>query len=105
MLTRCLRTARGALLATLDTSGPRLRVHDNAGDAVLDEQAWVFDARGRAVERPPVDDESDGLASSLAHVSAGTERPLEDRARLLAVPVTGHAKQLGTVVVGVSLAP
>ena len=44
-----------ALLATVDASAPTLRVRDSGGDAVLDEQAWVFDASGRAVERPPVD--------------------------------------------------
>ena len=105
--TRCCANRAGALLATLDTSGPRLRVHDDAGDAVLDEQAWVFDARGRAVERPPVSDESQTRGDGAR--AAWPRRPsasIEDRARLLAVPAfDGGERRVGTVVVGVSLAP
>ena len=90
-----------ALLATLDTTGPQLRVHDNAGDAVLDEQAWVFDAAGRAVERPPVDDESDAwrTAARVACRRRGRSRTARgcSRCRL--------QRGRGTVVVGVSLGP
>ncbi|HEY6887923.1 MAG TPA: hypothetical protein VI300_09095, partial [Solirubrobacter sp.] len=38
-----LRERAASQLATLDSSGERLAVHDVAGDAVLDQQAWVFD--------------------------------------------------------------
>jgi signal transduction histidine kinase len=91
-----------ALLATLDTSSRTLRVRDNGGDAVLDEQAWVFGADGNAVERPPVDSEVDAAASALSRVSAPTTKTIDEDVRLLATPVPGR---LGTVVVGLSLEP
>jgi two-component system OmpR family sensor kinase len=97
-----LENRAGALLATVDTSSPTLRVHDNGGDAVLDEQAWVFDASGKAVERPPVDDEIHAVATELASVHEPTTRTIGEKVRLLAVPIPhGH----GTVVVGISLEP
>jgi hypothetical protein len=74
---------------------PTLRVRGNGGDAVLDEQAWVFDADGTVIERPPVDDELNTVATSW-------HRTIEDQARLYAVPIP---QGRGTVVVGVSLAP
>jgi two-component system, OmpR family, sensor kinase len=91
-----------ALLTTLDTSGPALRVRDDGGDAVLDEHAWVFDASGKAVERPPVGDDIDAAASELASVHTPTTRTLGEDVRLLAVPIP-HGR--GTVVVGISLEP
>jgi len=97
-----LENRAGALLATVDASGPTLRVHDNGGDAVLDEQAWVFDASGKAVERPPVADEIHAAATELASARAPTTRTIEERVRLLAVPIP-HGR--GTVVVGISLEP
>ncbi|HYP89479.1 MAG TPA: histidine kinase dimerization/phospho-acceptor domain-containing protein, partial [Polyangiaceae bacterium] len=100
-----LENRSGALLATLDTSGSRLRVIEGANDAVLDEQAWVFDGQGRAIERPPINDETRDVATSLARVSAQTERTIEDQAKLLAVPVMAGGQQVGTVVVGASLGP
>ena len=68
--TTLLENRSGALLATLDTSGRSLRVIEGANDAVLDEQAWVFDAQGRAIERPPINDETQEAATSLARVRA-----------------------------------
>src|SRR4051812_1001223 len=97
-----LENRAGALLATVDTSSPTLRVHDNGGDAVLDEQAWVFDASGKAVERPPVDDEIHAAAGELASVRRPTTRTIGEAVRLLAVPIP-HGR--GTVVVGISLEP
>src|SRR3954469_21682369 len=81
-----LRERAASQLATLDTSGPRLAVHDGAGDAVLDQQAWVFDLDGRVVERPPGDDKEFATAQALSGVDAPTERSIEERARLLGVP-------------------
>ncbi|WP_028065940.1 sensor histidine kinase [Solirubrobacter soli] len=97
-----LENRADALLATLDTRAPTLRVRDNGGDAVLDEQAWVFDADGKAVERPPVDDEVNATASGLARVTQPTTKTIEEEVRLLAAPIPGG---LGTVVVGLSLEP
>jgi two-component system OmpR family sensor kinase len=102
-----LRERAASQLATLDTSGPRLAVHDAAGDAVLDQQAWVFDLDGRIVERPPADDEESAMAMSLSRVSAPRERSIDERARLLGVPAYAEEgnRRVGTVVVGISLAP
>ncbi len=100
-----LENRAGALLATLDTSGSQLRVHDVGGDAVLDEQAWVFDAQGRAVERPPVTDVANEEAEALKGVTAPTTHVIEDVARLRAVPAIVHGKRVGTVIVGVSSSP
>jgi len=99
-----LRNRAGALLATLDTSGPELRVRDGAGDAALDEHAWVFDRDGRTVVGPPLD----GLqqqAQALAGVTRATTRSIGDDFRLLAVPATADGARVGTVVVGLSLDP
>jgi len=100
-----LENRAAALLTTLDATGPQLRLRDAPGDAVLDEQAWVFDASGRAVEQPLVDDDVNRAAMSLRQVDRRTKRKVEDEARLLAVPVRDGAKRVGTVVVGVSLSP
>jgi len=100
-----LANRAGAVIATIDTSGAKLSLHDNGGDAVLDEQAWVYDAQGHAIERPPLGDRSSALADSLSRVSERTTRTIEDSARLLAVPVFDGRRRAGTVVVGVSLRP
>ena len=63
-----------ALLVTLDTRGRRLRVHEGADDAVLDEQAWVFDRTGKLIEAPPTHDAADGQARALARVRTPTSR-------------------------------
>jgi two-component system OmpR family sensor kinase len=102
-----LRERAAAQLATLDTSGPSLSVHDGAGDAVLDQQAWVFDQDGRLIERPPADGRLVPTAQALRMVSAPTERSIDETARLLGVPAydeTGK-RRVGTVVVGISLGP
>ena len=91
-----------ALLATVDAGAPTLRVRDSGGDAVLDEQAWVFDASGRAVERPPVAGEIDSVANELASVRVPTTRTIEEDVRLLAAPIP---QGRGTVVAGISLEP
>ena len=80
-----------ALLATVDASAPTLRVRDSGGDAVLDEQAWVFDASGRAVERPPVAGEIDSVANELASVRVPTTRTPSQKTREL----TGSRKCRG----------
>jgi two-component system OmpR family sensor kinase len=101
-----LRERAASQLTTLDTSGPRLGVHDAAGDAVLDQQAWIFDLDGRVVERPPGDDREFATAQALSRVTAPRERSIDERARLLGVPAYTQdgKRRVGTVVVGVSLA-
>ena len=96
------RNRAAALLSTLDISGPRLRVHEGGGDAVLDEQAWVFDRAGRVIEAPLAHDEADAVARSLARVRRPTAVNLGERVKLYAVPARDG---VGVVVAGVSLAP
>src|SRR3954451_7398352 len=102
-----LRERAASQLATLDTGGERLAVHDGRGDAVLDQQAWVFDHAGQIVERPPGDDREYATARSLSGVTEPTERSIDERARLLRVPAYDRdgKRRVGSVVVGVSLAP
>jgi two-component system OmpR family sensor kinase len=100
-----LRERAAAQLATLDTSGPRPTVHDGAGDAVLDQQAWVFDQDGRVIERPPADGRLFATAKALSTVTAPTERSIDETARLLGVPALDQKRRVGTVVVGISLDP
>jgi two-component system, OmpR family, sensor kinase len=102
-----LRERAASQLATLDTTGPRLRVHDGAGDAVLDQQAWVFDQDGQLIERPPADEHLLPTAQALSTVKASTERSIDETARLLGVPAydASGRRRVGTVVVGISLGP
>jgi signal transduction histidine kinase len=102
-----LRERAAAQLATLDTSGPRLTVHEGAGDAVLDQQAWAFDQDGRIIERPPGDSRLLPTAKALSTVTTPTERAIDESARLLGVPAYDESGQrrAGTVVVGISLGP
>src|SRR4051812_33309946 len=98
-----LKSRAAALLSTLDLRGSAPRVVDNGADeAVLDEQAWVFDAAGRTIERPPVGQQSQAAAIGLARVSRPTTRSIGQDVRLLATPIPGGR---GTVVAGVSLEP
>jgi two-component system, OmpR family, sensor kinase len=97
-----LSNRAAALLSTVDTRGQRLRVHEGGGDAVLDEQAWVFDRDGHEIEGPPVHDDADTVARSVALVRAPTRREIGEDIRLLAEPAERGA---AVVVAGVSLAP
>ncbi len=90
-----------AQIATLDTSGGALRMRDVAGDAALDESAWVFDARGRAIERSPAQGRVASAVAALSRVTRPTERAPTEHVRLLGRPVDGA----GVVVVGVSMDP
>ena len=101
-----LRERAASRLATLDTSGPRVAVHDAGGDAILDQQAWIFDRDGRIVERPPGDGRELATARTLSRVTAPRERSIDERARLLGVPAYDEQlRRVGSVVVGISLGP
>jgi two-component system OmpR family sensor kinase len=102
-----LRTRADGELATLDSTGGALRLRDTNNDAALDQQSWVYDARGRAIERAPSDPRLQAAANALADVTRPTERTVGDSIRLLAVPARrdrGSAR-IGVVVVGTSLVP
>jgi hypothetical protein len=102
-----LRERAAAQLATLDTRGTRFTVHDGSDDTVLDRQAWVFARDGRIIERPPADGHLLPTAQALRTVTTPTEHSIDETARLLAVPAydATRKRRVGTVVVGISLAP
>jgi signal transduction histidine kinase len=101
-----LRDRAEAQLATLDTSSGAIKLEENRNEAALDQHSWVFAANGRPLEKAPAAPAVLRAVGALAGVSASTERELNDRVRLRAVPVygPGHSR-VGTVVVGVSLQP
>jgi two-component system OmpR family sensor kinase len=90
-----------AQIATLDSVGGNLRVREAPNDAALDEHAWIFDSKGRAIERSPARGQLARDVRALAHVVRPTERAAAGNVRLLARPVD----RAGVVVVGVSLDP
>jgi signal transduction histidine kinase len=99
-----LRERTDSQLATIDTTGGRMRLRP-VDDAVLDRQSWAYTG-GRAIERPVAPDELQRVADELSGVTSPTERNLGERTRLRATPVrAADGRQLGTVVVATSLAP
>ncbi|MGW5866675.1 sensor histidine kinase [Streptomyces sp. NPDC055239] len=47
-----LRTRAAAVATTVDTGGPRVRVHEGTHDELLDSNVWIYDG-ARLVEQPP----------------------------------------------------
>ena len=90
-----------AQVATLDARGGVLRVREAPNDATLDEDAWIFDARGRAIERSPAGPRLARAVEGLARVDRPTTVDTAEHMRLLGRPVD-HA---GVVVTGVSMEP
>jgi two-component system OmpR family sensor kinase len=89
-----------AVRATLVFRSGALRVREAPNDAALDAQSWIFDARGRALERSPASARLAAGVRSLAGVRRPTEVDVTEHVRLRAQPVEG-----GTIVVGVSMDP
>src|SRR5262249_17301895 len=94
-----LANRAAAVASTTDVENGKVRLNETPDDAALDEQAWVFDARGRAVEHPPAGPRVAAPVAGLSHVRRTTETNPTDHIRLRAQPVE-HA---GAVVVGVSM--
>jgi signal transduction histidine kinase len=99
-----LRERVSAHLATLHISGGQIRLSEAPGDAALDAQSWIF-ANGRVVERAPAPADVQRAVSALAAVRQPTERTIGTRLRLRAEPAYDRGRQVGTVVVGLSLEP
>jgi two-component system, OmpR family, sensor kinase len=95
-------TRAAAMLATVDARGGGLRLRDAPDDTALDQHAWVFDARGAALERSPASAKVARGVQALAHVRRPTETNPTEHIRLLARPV---GRGDGVVVVGVSMDP
>jgi len=101
-----LRERADAQLALVGVEHGRVIVHDVAGDAALDEQAWVF-AGGRIERRPPASPALQRAADALARTPRVTERSAGEGVRLRAEPAYARDRRsrIGTVVVGASLLP
>lgn len=95
-----------AELDTLDTTGGRIRAVEATGPAAVDAQTWVFTPT-RTLEAPKAGAEAQRAARALAGVRAPAERKVGERLELRAEPIYGPdgRRQLGVVVVGISLLP
>jgi two-component system, OmpR family, sensor kinase len=91
-----------AVVATLDTSGHRIRLREAPDDASLDQHAWIFAAGGRPLARPLVSARLSRAVEALARVREPEQTNPTEHIRLLARPV-GDAGVV--VVVGVSMDP
>lgn len=103
-----LRTRGTAVAATVDTSGPRVRLLETPGEELLDANVWIY-AGGRLLERPPSASATGRLtraAGALAArggtgcVTSGGRGPV----RLCARPVPGEGTG-ATVVTALDLSP
>jgi signal transduction histidine kinase len=105
-----LRARAEAAAATVQLDAQRkVRVLDPRDDTDLDVGTWIFAADGSTVEAPPgVAAETDLQAAALA-ARATEERTVDtgvnDRVRLLAMPVEDGAARIATVVTSTSLTP
>jgi signal transduction histidine kinase len=100
-----LRERASAVLRGLSTINGRLSVLEAPDQGAVDAQTWIF-ARGHALERPAGGDaRNETAALALANVPPGYASVNGTDTRLYAVPASREGQQLGTVVVGASLAP
>ncbi|MDN3059738.1 HAMP domain-containing sensor histidine kinase [Streptomyces sp. SRF1] len=105
-----LRARATAVAATVDTSGPRVRVLEAADDQPLDTNVWIY-AGQRLLERPPATTGNSPLTRTAGRIAArgtpgcATVRAAHQRpVRLCARPVPGgHAT--ATVLTALDLTP
>ncbi len=74
---------------------------DRPDDDALDQPAWIFDARGNAIQRSPASPRLARAVDALKRVDRPTERNPTEHVRLLARP----AEDGRVVVVGLSMDP
>jgi len=100
-----LRERATAELRILRPIGGRLRVQEAPDDSAVDSPVWIF-SRGQALEEPPrATGTLEAAALSLAGGPAKFVTVPRTETRLYAAPVVSQGKRLGTLVVGISLAP
>src|SRR4051794_21018847 len=101
-----LQARTEAQRATLDLRGGRVAVRESPPDDLLDRQEWVFSG-ARPVERAAAPPDVQRAVSRLVGVAGPTFREVGGRVGLHAEPVydPGSHHRIGTVVVGLSLAP
>jgi signal transduction histidine kinase len=98
-----LRSRAEAARTTVSVGGDRLRVREAPGDAALDQRVWIFDGE-RAVERPAAARDVQLAAAALAGRADAFDDLPGRKFRLYADPIRAGGRQVGTVVVGESLA-
>ena len=100
-----LRERAATVLRGLGTVDGRLSVIEAPDQGAIDAETWIF-AGGRTLEQPAgADPGSQRAAEALAQAGSRFETLNASDTRLHAVPVLQGGRQLGTVVVGASLAP
>lgn len=99
-----LRERTQAQLTTIEVRDGRMRIR-SVNDDALDRQSWAYSG-GRVLERAIAPADVQRAADALARVRTATEHTIGERTRLRATPVREpDGRQVGTVVVGTSLAP
>jgi signal transduction histidine kinase len=99
-----LRQRAAAHLATVDTTGGRLRQVEAPDGGAIDTPIWVFAGR-RVLERPVAPAATQRAAAALTGAPRRrVEVPVADT-RLYAVPIIAGQRRLGTLVAAASLAP
>jgi signal transduction histidine kinase len=100
-----LRERATTVLRALGTVDGRLSVIEAPDQGAIDAQTWIF-AEQRTLERPAGADPRNELAvRKLARAGSGFTSVEATDTRLHAVTVRSGGRQLGTVIVGASLAP
>jgi signal transduction histidine kinase len=98
-----VRARAASELASLRVSEAGIELPPQIAGSGVATQVWIFDG-DRALRAPPVDDETDAAARTLA---AGPERAIDagDDTHLYALPIIEDGRRVGTIVTGLSLAP
>jgi signal transduction histidine kinase len=96
-----LRAQAAAAVATVAYDHGHLTPRETVEDTALEHNIWVFDARGRPVERPTAGRELQRAADALIG-SDGAYATLPENVRLYSAAVSVNGKRVGTVVAGQS---
>ncbi|MFR0355014.1 sensor histidine kinase [Streptomyces sediminimaris] len=106
-----LRDRAAAVSATVDTSGPRVRVVESGNDGLLDANVWIYAGR-HLLERPPattggsrVTRAAGRLAAQRRGACATVDPRGPDPVRLCSRPVPGRPGGGATVVTALDLDP
>lgn len=98
-----LRQRAAAQVATLDTSGRRLKLSEAPDAGVPDAATWIFAGRTE-LERPPAVAANERAAEAVAGLPRRYIEVAQTDTRMYAAPVTAQGHRLGTVVSAISLA-
>ncbi|MBA3843890.1 MAG: HAMP domain-containing histidine kinase [Actinobacteria bacterium] len=85
--------------------GGRIQQSEGSSDPLGDSRVWIYDSRGRAIERPNARAKTAVAAASL---SSGPSRFVtvgSTDERLFSFPIVSRGVRYGTIVAGLSLSP